>query len=124
RGGWPVGSAPSALSYQRGFCQRTRCPDQDRRPQRQRCPRRHGQENESLTSPSGSFHQARLPMERCFVSRNASSPSIPSSRPQPLCLTPPKGEVLTVGAPSLMPSVPASSFSPSRNIRLRSRVIA
>ena len=31
------------------------------------------------------------PRETCFVSRKASIPSIPSSRPQPLCLTPPKG---------------------------------
>ena len=52
------------------------------------------------------------PIEMCLVSRKASRPSTPSSRPQPLCLRPPKGHWLVEGTGSLMPMVPASSPSP------------
>src|SRR5205085_2443765 len=52
-------------------------------------------------------YSPRIPIETCLVSRNASSPSLPSSRPQPLCLRPPNGALLVEGTPSLMPMVPA-----------------
>src|SRR5580704_11984866 len=42
-------------------------------------------------------YNATPPIDTCFVSRKASRPSIPSSRPHPLCYTPPKGAVLTEG---------------------------
>ena len=64
------------------------------------------------------------PIDTCLVSRNASNPSLPSSRPQPLCLTPPKGHWLVVGTESLMPIMPDSSDSASRHTRETSRVKA
>src|SRR5439155_1154561 len=61
--------------------------------------------------------RSSMPKEICLVSRNASSPSTPSSRPQPLCLNPPKGAMLVVGTPSLIPIEPASSASATRIAR-------
>src|SRR5262249_747089 len=62
---------------------------------------------------------APTPIEMCFVSRNASNPSLPSSRPQPLCLIPPNGALLVLRTPSLIRMVPASSRSTKRNTRSR-----
>jgi len=49
----------------------------------------------SLNLKSGSPYSK---IETCLVSRNASSPSLPNSRPQPLCFKPPKGNWLVAGA--------------------------
>src|SRR5205823_6055037 len=62
---------------------------------------------------------AFTPSEMCFVSRNASSPSDPNSRPHPECFIPPNGALLVVGTPSLIPIIPASSFSIRRIVRSR-----
>jgi len=48
-------------------------------------------------------------------------PSMPNSRPQPLCFIPPNGHWLVVGTPSLMPIMPASMSSISLKARERSR---
>ena len=63
-------------------------------------------------------------MQTCLVSRNASRPSSPSSRPHPLCLSPPKGHWLVAGTQSLMQMVPASTASARRQARDRSLVNA
>src|SRR6185436_6761641 len=54
--------------------------------------RQAGKEQED----AGEFHEP-IPSAMCFVSRKASMPSMPSSRPQPLCLVPPNGHWLVVG---------------------------
>src|SRR6266513_4311649 len=58
----------------------------------------------STTNPWPDYTPA---IETCLVSRRASMPSLPSSRPRPLCLIPPNGHWLVDGAPSFTPMVPA-----------------
>src|SRR5262249_3313506 len=57
-----------------------------------------------------------------FVSRYSPMPSKPPSRPNPDCLTPPKGGAGLETAPWLRPTIPLSSPSHTRNARDRSRV--
>ena len=56
------------------------------------------------------------------VSRYSSMPSKPPSRPNPLCFTPPNGAAGLEISPVLMPTMPNSSASARRIVRLRSRV--
>ncbi len=52
-----------------------------------------------------------------LVTRQASSPSMPSSDPWPLSFTPPNGASGTAIVKLLMPSMPDSTCSPSRFTR-------
>src|SRR5262249_22586461 len=57
-----------------------------------------------------------------FVSRYASSPSWPSSRPSPLSFIPPNGHCGVAGTGSFIPMIPASSPSAIRHITVKSFV--
>src|SRR5262249_35200200 len=57
-----------------------------------------------------------------FVSRSASTPWCPSSRPRPLSFMPPNGHCGVAGTGSLMPMMPASSPSAIRHATVRSFV--
>lgn len=46
-----------------------------------------------------------------LVSKNSSIPWCPPSLPNPLCLKPPNGACAVEGTPSLIPTIPYSSFS-------------
>src|ERR1035437_1267702 len=66
--------------------------------------------SQNLRPATDNPHYEIPPIDTCVVSRKASRPSVPNSRPHPLCLTPPNGQVLTLGAPSLMPRVPQREY--------------
>jgi hypothetical protein len=56
-----------------------------------------------------------------FTSRYSSMPYFDPSRPKPDCFTPPNGAVSEEMRPVLMPTMPHSSFSDTRQIRPTSR---
>src|SRR5690606_17235845 len=61
-------------------------------------------------------------MSMYFRSTNSSMPWLEPSRPRPDSLTPPKGATSVEIMPSLMPTMPYSSASPTRQQRPRSRL--
>lgn len=65
--------------------------------------------------------QPRPPMHRYLISTKSSMPYLEPSRPMPDSLTPPKGATSVEIIPSLMPTMPYSSASATRQIRPMSR---
>lgn len=61
------------------------------------------------------------PMHRYFISRYSSMPYLEPSRPRPDCLTPPNGPTSLEMMPVLIPTIPYSSFSATRQTRPISR---
>jgi hypothetical protein len=61
------------------------------------------------------------PMQRYLISRNSSRPYFDPSRPSPDSLTPPNGATSVEMRPVLMPTIPYSSASATRQIRPMSR---
>src|SRR5262249_7511514 len=62
------------------------------------------------------------PMHRYLVSRYSSMPYFEPSRPRPDCLMPPNGATSFEIRPVLMPTIPYSSASDTRQTRARSRL--
>src|SRR6185503_1351392 len=61
------------------------------------------------------------PRQRYLTSRNSSSPYFDPSRPRPDSLTPPNGATSVEMMPVLMPTMPYSSASATRQMRPMSR---
>src|SRR5438552_8137617 len=57
------------------------------------------------------------PMQRYLTSRNSSMPYFEPSRPMPLSFMPPKGAISVEMMPSLMPTMPYSRASATRQMR-------
>src|SRR5271169_2030096 len=57
------------------------------------------------------------PMQRYLTSRNSSMPYFEPSRPMPLSFMPPNGAISVEMMPSLMPTMPYSSASATRQMR-------
>ena len=73
------------------------------------------------TSPDYSY-RSMPPMQRYLTSRNSSMPYFEPSRPMPLSFMPPKGAISVEMMPSLMPTMPYSSASATRQMRPMSRL--
>ena len=76
----------------------------------------------STVLPSNSADCRYQLTETYCVSRNSFMPSCAPSRPSPDCLVPPNGAAGSETRPRLRPIMPKSSFSETRNPRLRSFV--
>src|SRR5438034_11658144 len=63
------------------------------------------------------------PVQRYLTSRNSSMPYFEPSRPMPLSFIPPKGAISVEMMPSLMPTMPYSSASATRQMRPMSRLV-
>src|SRR5712672_2504117 len=61
------------------------------------------------------------PMQRYLTSRNSSMPYFEPSRPMPLSFMPPNGAISVEMMPSLMPTMPYSRASATRQMRPMSR---
>src|SRR5262249_54763477 len=74
-----------------------------------------------LSDPGRSFRtmpqRSMPPMQRYLTSRNSSMPYFEPSRPMPLSFMPPKGAISVEMMPSLMPTMPYSSASATRQMR-------
>jgi hypothetical protein len=68
-----------------------------------------------------SSQRSMPPMQRYLTSRNSSMPYFEPSRPMPLSFMPPKGAISVEMMPSLMPTMPYSSASATRQMRPMSR---
>src|ERR1051325_8398291 len=66
-------------------------------------------------------HVPSPPMARYLISRKSSMPYLEPSRPMPDSFMPPKGATSVEMSPSLMPTMPYSSASATRQTRPRSR---
>src|ERR1035438_9343013 len=93
------------------------------------------QSDPSLGSPAGARRSVAVfglspltayppptPLPTYLVSRDLPIPSTPPSRPNPDCLTPPKGAAELETTPWFNPIIPVSIPSHTRNARPRSRV--
>src|SRR5579883_1851252 len=70
---------------------------------------------------AASRQRSMPPRHRYLISRNSSMPYFEPSRPMPLSFMPPNGAISVEMMPSLMPTMPYSSASATRQMRPMSR---
>ena len=77
--------------------------------------------DQHVATPSRTAHGQMPPMQRYLTSSHSSSPYFEPSRPMPDSLTPPNGDTSFEMKPVLMPTIPVSSPSETRQMRPMSR---
>ncbi len=77
--------------------------------------------DQHVATPPRTAHGQMPPMQRYLTSSHSSSPYFEPSRPMPDSLTPPNGDTSFEMKPVLMPTIPVSSPSETRQMRPMSR---
>src|SRR6202171_6672064 len=99
-----------------------RAPANDREERIPKRLRAGGEDVRVPDAPPSLFYRSMPPMQRYLTSRNSSMPYFEPSRPMPLSFMPPKGAISVEMMPSLMPTMPYSSASATRQMRPMSRL--